>query len=74
MTLIYTLRKIPQSSPNFLEWKFSGKANFPYSFGRIAQNYAENPSFHKIFTPPIRYFTQGENPKFLINTGNKIVI
>ena len=28
-------------SPNFLVWKFCGKAQFPYSFGRLARNYAE---------------------------------
>ena len=26
-------------SPNFLVWKFCGKAQFPHSFGRIPQNY-----------------------------------
>ena len=25
-------------SPKFLEWKFCGKAQFPHSFGRIAQS------------------------------------
>ena len=28
-------------SPNFLVWKFCGKAQFPHSFGRFARNYAE---------------------------------
>ena len=28
-------------SPNFLVWKFSGKAQFPHSFGRI-ENTLEN--------------------------------
>ena len=27
------------------------KAQFPYSFGRIARNYAETAPLHKIFTP-----------------------
>ena len=35
-------------SPNFLVWKFCGKAQFPNSFGQIAQNYAETVPFHKI--------------------------
>ena len=33
-------------SPNFLVWKFRGKAQFPHSFGQIAQNYAETVPFH----------------------------
>ena len=28
-------------SPNFLLWKFCGKAQFPHSLGRIARKYAE---------------------------------
>ena len=28
-------------SPNFLVWKFCGKAQFSHSFGRIARNYPE---------------------------------
>ena len=35
-------------SPNFLVWKFCAKAQFLHSFGRFAQNYAENVPFHKI--------------------------
>ena len=34
-------------SPNFLVWKFCGKAQAQ----RIAQNYAEPVPFHKISTP-----------------------
>ena len=49
-------------SPDFLVWKFCGKAQFPHSFGRIAQNYAETVSLHKISTPgnqvKLRYFSQ----------------
>ena len=37
-------------SPNFLVWKFCGKTQFPYSFGRTIRNYAETVPFHKIFT------------------------
>ena len=37
-------------SPNFLVWKFSGKAQFPRSSGRFARNYAETVPFRKIFT------------------------
>ena len=38
-------------SPNFLVWKFCGKAQFLHSFGRFARNYAETVPFHKISTP-----------------------
>ena len=31
-------------SPNFLVWKFRGKAQFLHNFGRIARNYAETVS------------------------------
>ena len=34
-------------SPNFLVCKFCGKAQFLYSFGRFARNYAETVDFHK---------------------------
>ena len=37
--------------PNFLVWKFCGKAQFPHSFGQIARNYAESVPFHKISIP-----------------------
>ena len=37
-------------SPNFLEWKFCGKAQFPHSFGQFARNYAETVPSQKIFT------------------------
>ena len=37
--------------PNFLVWKFCGKAQFPHSFGQIARNYAETLPFHKICVP-----------------------
>ena len=49
-------------SPDFLVWKFCGKAQFPHSFGRFAQNYAETVPFRKIFTPgnqvKLWYFSQ----------------
>ena len=38
-------------SPNFLVWKFCGKAQFLQNFGRIARNYVETVPFHKIFIP-----------------------
>ena len=38
-------------SPDFLVWKFCGKAQFTHSFGRIARNYAETVPFRKICTP-----------------------
>ena len=49
-------------SPNFLVWKFCGKAQFPHSYGRFVRNYAETLPFHKISTPEnqvkSRYFWQ----------------
>ena len=45
-------------SPNSLVWKFCGKAQFPHSFGRIA----ETVPFHKISIPgnqvKLRYFAR----------------
>ena len=41
-------------SPNFLVWKFCGKAQFPHSFGRIARDYAQIVPFHKILHQEIR--------------------
>ena len=38
-------------SPNFMVWKFCGKAQFPHSFERFTLNYAETVSFYKISTP-----------------------
>ena len=38
-------------SPNFMVWRFCGKAQFPHSFGRFVRNYAEIVPFHKISTP-----------------------
>ena len=37
-------------SPNFLEWKFCGKAQFPHSMRKPCENYAETVPFQKIFT------------------------
>ena len=48
---IYITVKNTVIPPNFLVWKFCGKAQFPHSFGRIAQNYAETVPFHKISIP-----------------------
>ena len=49
-------------SPDFLVWEFCGKAQFPHSFRRFAQNYAETVPFRKISTPgnqvKLRYFSQ----------------
>ena len=36
-------------SPNFLMWKFCGKAQFPHSFGLLARNYAETKPFPQNF-------------------------
>ena len=41
-------------SRNFLMWKFCRKAQFPYSFGRFARNYAKTVPFHKISHQEIR--------------------
>ena len=38
-------------SPNFVAWKFCGKAQFPHIFGRFPRNYAETAPFHKISNP-----------------------
>ena len=38
-------------SPNFLVWKYCGKARFPHGFRRFARNYAEAMPFLKISTP-----------------------
>ena len=38
-------------SPDFMVWKFCGKAQFPQNFGQFARNYAETVPFHKISTP-----------------------
>ena len=46
----YTAKNIV-ISPNFLVWKFRGKAQFPHSFVRIPRKYAETVSFHKVSTP-----------------------
>ena len=49
-------------SPDFLVWKFCGKAQFPSSFERFARKYAETMSFRKISTPrnqvKLLYFSQ----------------
>ena len=37
-------------SPNFLVWKFCGKAQFAPSFVQFVQNYAETAPFHKTAT------------------------
>ena len=46
-----TIAKNSLVSPNFQVWKFCGKAQFPHSFGRNAQNYAKTLPFHKTSTP-----------------------
>ena len=56
-------------SPDFLVWKFCGKAQFLHSFRRFTRNYVETVPFHKIFTPgnqvKLRYFSQW-------NSGNRL--
>ena len=51
MTHHYFYCKNTVISPNFLAWKFCGKAQFLHSFEQFAQNYAETVPFHKISTP-----------------------
>ena len=51
LNLLLPLQKNTEISPNFLVWKFCGKAQFSHSFGQFAQNYAETVPFHKISTP-----------------------
>ena len=46
-----SLAKNTVISPNFLMWKFCGKAKFPHGFEQIARNYAATVPFHKISTP-----------------------
>ena len=57
-----TIARNTITSPNFLVRKFWGKAQFPHSFGRFTQNYAETVPFHKISTlgnlVKLGYFTQ----------------
>ena len=52
-------------SPNFLVWKFCGKAQSLHSFGRFAWSYVETASFHEISTPKnyvkLRFFSQWRN-------------
>ena len=36
-------------SPNFLVWKFCGKAHFPYSFGQFARKLDEITVFSAVF-------------------------
>ena len=49
-------------SPDFLSWKYCGKAQFLHSCGRFARNYAETVPFRKISTTgnqvKLRYFSQ----------------
>ena len=58
----FTTAKKTVILPEFLVWKFCGKAQFPHSFGRFVRNYAETVPFHKISTPgnsvKLRYFMQ----------------
>ena len=46
--------KVTVNSPNFLVWKFCGKAQVPHSLGRFARNYAEIVPFHKFPYQEIR--------------------
>ena len=47
-TAVYTTKNTV-ILPNFVVWKFCGKAQFPHSFGRIVRNYAETVPFQKKF-------------------------
>ena len=65
-------------SPDFLVWKFCGKAQFPYSFGRIARNCAETVPLRKISTPgnqvKLRYFSQCKCKKIIVHQRNLPVL
>ena len=50
LLVIYIAKNIV-ISPDFLVWKFCGKAQFRHSFGRNAGDYAETVPFRKISTP-----------------------
>ena len=41
-----TTAKNAINSPNFLVWKFSGKTQFPHSFGKLCRKYAFPQNFH----------------------------
>ena len=60
--------------PNFLVWKFCGKAQFPHSFWQLARNYAETVPFHKISTTgnqvKLLYFSQWN----LFRTNSELII
>ena len=62
MIATFHCEKYRNISPDFLVWKFCGKAQFPHSFGRIARNYAETMTFRHLSTPgnqvKLRYFSQ----------------
>ena len=50
--------KSTATSSNFLVWEFCGKAQFPHSFGRIAQicsNFQQNFPTRKLGTIPVFY-------------------
>ena len=61
LLLIYTA-KSTVISPDFLVWRFCGKAQFPHSFGRFARSYVVTVPYCKISTPgnqvKIRNFSQ----------------
>ena len=48
-TAVYTTKNTV-ILPNFVVWKFCGKAQFPHSFRQFARNYAETVPFYKIST------------------------
>ena len=62
--MAYTTAKNTVISPDFLVWKFWGKAQFPHSFGRFAIRgpYAKTVPFRKIPIPrnqmKLRHFSQ----------------
>ena len=67
LSFVSNTTKNTKISPNFLTWTFCGKAQFPQSFGQIAQNYAETVPFYKISTPENKvklwYFSQSNQFK-----------
>ena len=53
-------------SPNFVMWKFWGKAQFQHSFGRVTRNYAEI-----VLSIKLRYFSQCRMTHFNISVAVK---
>ena len=67
-------------SPNFMVWKFCGKAQFLHSFGRFARNYAKTVPFHNTYlvyyrgkTTVMKHKIVHFTEKFKINVVNNLI-